>query len=557
MPLLLSDLVDLPDLHLSTVTGRRHLDRPVLAAHASELVRPGAWLQGGELLMTIGLLLPMEPAACRAYVDDVAAGGAHALALGLGGDLPYQEAPAPLIDAATEAGLPLLTVGAQVPFIAVTKAVFAAQAAEQRAAVERAFATQRGLTAAAASGRGLAPTLDAWTAATGIRAYVTDPLGRVLAADGSGPREVGDGTWPEPEGGGRGEPPPGDADSPRTAAGPADVGRPDASAGGDQAPSGGSPLTGDDPAVAGRDLLRRVATGGLRSSAAAPGLEVQPLGARRLRGMLLLAGTPGSDDRLLVPGLVSLLSLELERRHLAGEPERRRRATLLGRLLAEDVSAEQAGDVLAVAGLASAAVRGVVVSVNPPADAGDPAAMELAADLALAVPGGLTRARGTLVEALVGAELDLDAVLAHFAPGRPAGIGSAVPPEAARVSLREAAGLVELSRDAGHPVRARRTRSSGLLLGLGDRPALAGYADSVLGPLDAADPSGALTRTLATWLDCGSSWDETARRLGLHRHTVRNRLDKAARLTGRRLDDGDDRFDLWLALRARAAAGPT
>ncbi|NEB78218.1 PucR family transcriptional regulator, partial [Streptomyces sp. SID14478] len=93
-----------------------------------------------------------------------------------------------------------------------------------------------------------------------------------------------------------------------------------------------------------------------------------------------------------------------------------------------------------------------------------------------------------------------------------------------------------------------------LLLDLGARTALTGYADALLAPLDTADPSGALALTLGTWLDSGSSWDETARLLGLHRHTVRNRLDKVARLTGRRLDDGDDRFDLWLALRARRAA---
>lgn len=492
MALLLSDLVDRPELHLSVAACPGHLDRPVLAAHASELVRPGAWLQGGELLMTIGLLLPMDVAACRAYVDDVTAAGAHALALGLGPELPYQEAPGPLVTAAREAGLPLLTVGADVPFIAVTKAVFAAQAAEQRAAVESAFETQRRLTAAAAAGGGLAPTLDAWTSATGVRAHVTDPLGRVIAADAGGPQE---------------------------------------------------------PGAASAELLRRVAVGGLRSSAVAPGLEVQPLGARRLRGMLVLAGEAGPDARLLVSGLVSLLSLELERRHLADEPERRRRAGLLGRLLDPSTTAEQAADVLRGAGLAADAVCGVAVAA-----ASDEAARELAADLALAVPGGLTRVRGPLVEAVVGEGVDLDAVFAHFAPGCPAGIGSPVEPGAVRGSLREAGGLLELSRTSGHPVRAGRDRSSALLLGLGDRPALTGYADSLLGPLDSADPTGALTETLAAWLDCGSSWDETARRLGLHRHTVRNRLDKAARLTGRRLDDGDDRFELWLAVRARRAA---
>ncbi|WP_338696739.1 PucR family transcriptional regulator [Streptomyces sp. Q6] len=489
MALLLSDLVDRPALHLSVAACPEHLDRPVLAAHASELVRPGSWLQGGELLMTIGLLLPMDVAACRAYVDDVTAGGAHALALGLGPELPYQEAPEPLVTAAREAGLPLLTVGEEVPFIAVTKAVFAAQAAEQRAAVESAFETQRRLTAAAASGQGLTPTLDAWTSATGIRAQVTDPLGRVIAGD------------------------------------PA-------------APGGES-----------TELIRRVAVGGLRSSAVAPGLEVQPLGARRLRGMLVLAGDPGPDARLLISGLVSLLSLELERRHLADEPERRRRAGLLGRLLDAATTAEQAADLLAGAGLAADAVRGVAVAAPS-----DDAAREIAADLALAVPGGLTRTRGALVEAVVGEGLDLDAVLAHFAQGCPAGIGSAVPPGAARTSLREAGGLLELSRAAGRPVRARSDRAGALLLDLGDRATLTGYADALLGPLDTADPTGALALTLATWLDTGSSWEETARRLGLHRHTVRNRLDKIAQLTGRRLDDGDARFDLWLAVRARRAA---
>lgn len=59
MTLTLADLVARPDLGLAVAAGAADLDRPVLAAHASELVRPGRWLQGGELLMTIGLLLPM------------------------------------------------------------------------------------------------------------------------------------------------------------------------------------------------------------------------------------------------------------------------------------------------------------------------------------------------------------------------------------------------------------------------------------------------------------------------------------------------------------------
>lgn len=516
MPLRIADLLALPDLQLSVVAVPEHLDRPIEAAHVSELLRPGQWLHGGELLMTIGLLLPVERSACRAYVRDVAAGGASALALGLGHDLPHQQAPLPLVEAAREAGLPLLTVPDEVPFIAVTKAVFAARAAEQHQALERAFETQRRLTVAAASGQGLTAILAAWAQATGVGAAVTDPLGRCIASVGAGIDQVLD---------------------------------------------------------AGAELVVRVAAHGMRGSGSSviadTRVEVQPLGAGRLRGLLVLTGPIEGASRLLASGLVSLLSLELERRHLADEPERRRRSALLGRLLVERTTPEQARGLLAAAGIAADAVRAIAIAVEP---VGDPA--EIAADLALALPGGLARVTpggrdgagsavgtGRVVEAVVGDDLDVLEVLGRFAPGFPAGIGPAGPPESAAASLRQARGLLEVSRLAGRPVRAQESSSGRLLLALGDPRALSGYADSVLGALDLDDPTGDLVATLATWLDTGGSWDETSRRLGLHRHTVRNRLDKAMRITGRRLDDGNDRFDLWLAVRSRNAlrhgTGPT
>ncbi|WP_260635286.1 PucR family transcriptional regulator [Streptomyces angustmyceticus] len=527
MPLHLSDLLARTDLRLAVTydVPPEQLARTIEAATVSDLPTPGKWLQGGELLMTIGLLLPMEPAVCRAYVRDAAEGGAACLALGLGQGLPFQEAPEPLVRAAEEAGLPLLTVPDEVPFIAVTKAVFDARADEQRALLHRAFATQRRLTAAAA-GDGLLPMLAEWTAATGVEAAVLDPLGRLLATSGPERRTL--------------------------------------------------------PAQA-RELLDRVAARGLRgsasSTAAGQQLEVQPLGARRLRGLLLLTGRPDDAARSVVPGLVSLLSLELERRHLSDEPERRRRSALLSELLAdEDPSADRARDMLRSAGLTAERVRGVVVEAagapgtrtangagaatgtGTAGGAADGAAREMAADLALAVPGGLVRvvdgATGPVVEAVVGEELDVREVLARFAPRCPAGIGPATAPEAVRVSLRQAAGLLAVSRAAGEPAHARQSQASRLLLDLGDGSTLHGYADSVLGPLDLADHGEELIATLAAWLETGGVWDATSRRLGVHRHTVRNRLDKAMDLTGRRLDDPDDRFDLWLATRIRRGGAP-
>ncbi|MCZ0992905.1 hypothetical protein O1L44_06865 [Streptomyces noursei] len=93
---------------------------------------------------------------------------------------------------------------------------------------------------------------------------------------------------------------------------------------------------------------------------------MQPLGARRLRGLLLLAGRPDDAARSVVPGLISLLSLELERRHLRDEPERRRRSALLSELLAdEELAADRARDMLASVGLSAERVRAVVVESAP------------------------------------------------------------------------------------------------------------------------------------------------------------------------------------------------
>ena len=62
------DLLADPDLGLELVGGRDGVDREIEAAAVSELTHPGPWLQGGELLLTIGLLLPRTVAGCRDYL---------------------------------------------------------------------------------------------------------------------------------------------------------------------------------------------------------------------------------------------------------------------------------------------------------------------------------------------------------------------------------------------------------------------------------------------------------------------------------------------------------
>jgi PucR family transcriptional regulator, purine catabolism regulatory protein len=145
--------------------------------------------------------------------------------------------------------------------------------------------------------------------------------------------------------------------------------------------------------------------------------------------------------------------------------------------------------------------------------------------------------------------------LQTHAPGRPTGIGAPTAPETLAVSAMQARSLLPMSAHLGRIVTASEGEAVSLLLSLGTPDVVRGFADAVLAPLDQLEPRERLEllRTLDQWLRSNGAWDPAAHRLSLHRNTVRNRIDRIATLTGRRLDDGDDRMELWLALKARAA----
>jgi purine catabolism regulator len=162
----IGDVVADRSLNLALVAGGGGLDNEVTSALVSELTSPGDWLSGGELLMTVGLLLPMEIANCRAYLSECAAAGVAGIALGLGHGLPYQECPDALRAAAEELDVPLMTVPDETPFIAVTKWVFATIAAQERKDLQTAMEVNRRLTAVATSAAPLPALLSAWSEST-------------------------------------------------------------------------------------------------------------------------------------------------------------------------------------------------------------------------------------------------------------------------------------------------------------------------------------------------------------------------------------------------------
>lgn len=475
-------------LGLAVLAGADALSRPVLAAHTSELRDPTPWLHGGELLMTTGLQLDDVPEGLAAYVDRLAAAGVACLAVGTGGALTHAVVPEAVVRAAERVGLPLLEVPESTPFLAVTETVFAQLAAAQYAEQVRALDAQRALTAAAVHPGGPAAVADAFAQLTGLQVLVADRGGAVVA---------------------------------------------------------GAPELREDLAPD----LDRLRAHGLQGSAgtSAPGrdVRVQPLGSRVLRGFLVCAGTapPGAFERQLVAVAVGLLTLELERLHEAGDADRARRADVARVLLAAPLPETGAADLLAQVGIQAATLRALVLRG---ASADVSTAVEA---LAAAVPDLLLVPEGDGATALVpGNTVPVWAVPA----GLSVGLGGEVRAGAASCSAHQAGQAVAVAQQRGGGVVDVQALASVRLL-LDQAPESAGaYADAVLGPVEqAGQRSEALLASLRVFLERNGSWEEAAGLLGLHRHTLRQRMRRVEELTGRRLDAGHDRMELLLAFSAR------
>lgn len=124
-------------------------DLPLTAVHISELTDPTPYLDGGELLLTTGLTLPRRDDGCRRYVDRLVDAGLAGIALGLGP--VHHRAPAALERACRSAGLPLLVVPDEVPFLAVTRGFWEAVGEEHERLLYAALDADRRIVAAATS----------------------------------------------------------------------------------------------------------------------------------------------------------------------------------------------------------------------------------------------------------------------------------------------------------------------------------------------------------------------------------------------------------------------
>lgn len=457
MPLTLASLVQHSALRLTVRAGADRLDAPVRWAHASELTDPVPYMEGGEFLLVTATNLDAEnPEAMRRYVRRLA--GAGVVGLGFAVGVHYDEVPQALIDAAGEAGLPLLEVPRRTPFIAIAKAVSSAIAEEQYRAVTAGFEVQRELTRAALGGDGpgelltrLAAHLDGWAA-------LYDAAGQVVAA------------------------------APEWAARRA------------------ARLTPDVERLRDRPAPASIVVGDTDDR-----VELQTLGTgRRGRGALAVGtgAALGTAERYAVHSAVALLTLTTARSRSLQGAEQRLGAAVLRMLLAgqPDHARAVAGDLYGE--LLDAPFRLLIAEASDPAaPAALGEAMEAAAlrtgEALLTVPEGdrlvVLAADGGAAVAACTAHAEAQEARAPAEGGKPeedrvvVGLSAPAGPIAVSAAYKQAEQALSVARRRGRALVEHEELAAGSVLPLLADDAVRAFADGMPGPCTSTTPRAAAT----------------------------------------------------------------
>lgn len=472
-------------LGLRVLTGSDLLDRPIGWVHPTELTDPQAFLEGGELLLTTGLALDEEtsPAYVRRLVDAGVAG------LGFGVGLSHDEVPRALVATAAEVGLPVLEVPRKTPFIAITRAVSRAVAADEYATTVRIGRAQQDLTRTAVGKGGpagvlrkLAKLVDGW----------------VLLLDTVGVE-------------------------------------------------GAAPAVAQSYAGEVREALKLLRSGTRVFELDGHEVVLQTLPTRVRRAIAVGTAEPlDTAGRHVVNTAVALLSLALEQDLRLTHAWRSLRTGLVD-LLAEGHHELAFGVMTTVWGDPPEPPWALVALVGGPGRRRRVCdALEGEPELFFAESGS-----AVLVAGRSGGDV-LDRALAAAASVGPmyAGLADPVPLENFAAGAEQADLAARAAEAEGKPLVTYAEHSARGLLSLIDPVVARIYGENLLSPLRHHDETGRgdLVESLRCWLEHHGHWDVAAARLGVHRHTLRNRITKAQELLGRDLDSPGVRAELWVAL---------
>jgi PucR family transcriptional regulator, purine catabolism regulatory protein len=524
-----ADLLAIDELALNLVAGKDGVTSPIRWAHVSELKDPTRFLRGGEVLLTTGLGMRGGAQAQGRYVEQLA--GAALAGLGLGLGFAFQATPPAVLEAADRAGFPVFEVPFEVPFIAITEALFSRLVNEQYVLLQRAGTVQQALSRLLLEGAGLDALLGAYARMTGTRALLFDLHGEVAAS----------------------------------------------------APGATALL---EPRAVWAEIRA------LRPEDNEFSLSLSDEGGRRSLLPILVGGSPAGflvlhrGDRpepfhqVVAHHLATAIALELAKAQAVARTERRLLGDFLDALLEGELSGDETRRRLRFLGLGE--VPGIAVLVARPEDGED--REEAVERLRRLVEDRLSRhpapyvcsVHDDLVVALFGADepaaarAAAEAVAEGVLAGEAARFGLGAPeadPRALRRAYQEARFALQAAtaartegRGRAAPARVASVEDLGshrLLLALQQDAALEAFSRGLLGPLRAYDrrQHGDLVASLRGFLEHNGNWEAAARALGVHRHTLRYRIRRVAELTGRDLEAAADRVEFWLALQAAEVLG--
>lgn len=512
------DLVEMADLRLMPLTGDAGMDRPIRWVYTTDLLDPGRYLSGGELVLT-GMMWRRSSADAAAFVSTAAA---RHIACVAAGDAAYGSVPEDLVDACREHGLPLLEVPIDVSFATITERVIHQLDVERRGDLAEQLGRRRRLLTAVAEGAGLDALLRLWADDAEVECWLLTATGRSPAPDAPAP----DGTM-------------------------------------------GSRLAAE---FIGAPSFPRVVHFGRHADAGHYSLfAVDSRADHRVTGWFLAcAGDYREWPRALhesVTELLSLIALERERleesrRAARVAIEQLFRLVLTGRSTPDEVAGR-----LTEQGLADRPYVAVSASFGPVPD-GQLACRVLDEALATVRPeGGFVVAAlddegmalvpvdsewssarlRTQVELLEPGLIDSRLLLGlSLRTERPAGLLAALS------EARQARLLAQLRAGRVAVLATDEIDSHALLLATVPDDVRQTFRSRVLGPVLEYDArhGSEFVDTLAAFLDVNGSWTQCAEGLHVHVNTLRYRIQRIEELTGRSLATLEDRVDFFLALRA-------
>jgi hypothetical protein len=508
---LLSQLLDAPELGLRLLhSAGSVLDRPIGRLVTTDLLEPGRYLNGGEVVLT-GLVWRRRPPDSEVFVASMAGRGATTI---LAGKAQLGDVPADLLDACRRHQVTLIEVPIEIAFADVTEYVAAAGSAETGARLSASLVRQRQLLSSIAAGRSLDELAARISAEIGHDCRVLTPTGRHVVP---GPDELDADTL--------------DAVTRRF-------------------------LTADrTPAVA--------AVGEASYSLFPVG---SGLGNRLTAWVLVIDGDHKEWSRDHVEAVQELCAIAALDRARRDEGRRALRPLVADALALVESGAPHVEVAARLRQAGSHSERPMVVAVAELRDDGpSEVALSLLEDVALTVgPAVVAPGRDGLLVGFLpfvsGLPEQLRRAFGRLAPGlQRARLAVGISGE---TTIDALAGAVEEARFAQRAAGAARApvsvvtsdevASHVLLLATLPDDVRRTYSQRVLGAVLEHDrrTQADLLDTLQEFLASSCSWTRTADAMHLHVNTVRYRIERVEQLTGRDLSRLEDRVDVFLALKS-------